>query len=601
MIIDSPLEVKLYMKETIEVPEFITGFLPGVKEVIQPENEDDVEKIFSYSKKNNLSVIPRGAATSGTGSLIPLRKSLMVDTTSLNRILDIESKKRTVLLEAGTRWWELKKTLADFGLDLYTCPTSLFSTVGGWLATGGYGLNSLKYGHVANSVISIEVVTPSGKKLLLRHDPGFKYFMGSEGQMGIITRIKLALREKKPLKPYLLFFNSVREAENFIGELVRLKIAPLTALFLDRYRLKEKGYLLKGGLSFPEMEGVFVVFDKSESLEKELLNLTEKRGGFPAEDYLTSFLWNERYFPFSVKKRYPSLLGCETILPVEKLSSYIARAREFAASYGLSLSSEASLINRKEAVVFTLFPSASRGLTHLLHLFLTYSLARIAVKSGGVPYNIGLWNLPLLEKKYSPPALAEYSRFKKSVDPHNLMNTSKSFSPTHPTGRLLKFTYRMSGLFPEKSSFFRKIGIFASSNGKNNHRPLSEPEACSSCGACTAACPAYLMKRNEIITAKGKLFLIKHFKKGSFLPPETARKIFFCLHCHLCELVCQSKLSLMSLWERLESRVEKKYGKPKEEEIEAFVKEVESNPRCKELFTAFSLSIPKNTNGKKNV
>ncbi|MQY57002.1 FAD-binding protein, partial [bacterium] len=221
MMIDSKLETKLYTREPIELPGIIKDRLPRIQSVYQPESVQDIQNLFSRGQKNRLAVIPRGAATSGIGCIVPLKKSIMVDLTSMNKIVDLDENERTLYVEAGIRWWEVKHFLKAQGLDLYTCPTSLFSTVGGWLATGGYGINSFRYGHVSNLVDSVEIVTPRKRKWIDRKDPEYKFFIGTEGQMGIISKVKLKVRESHPSKSYLVFFNTTAEAVGFLHEMLK--------------------------------------------------------------------------------------------------------------------------------------------------------------------------------------------------------------------------------------------------------------------------------------------------------------------------------------------------------------------------------------------
>jgi FAD/FMN-containing dehydrogenase/ferredoxin len=600
MILDSSLEVKLYTKESVELPSILKDRLPKIQFISQPESIDDIQEMFSYARKNELSIIPRGAATYGMGGIAPLRRSIMADLTHLNRILDFDEKKKTIYFEAGLRWWDLKNFLKNYSLDLYTYPTSLFSTVGGWLSTGGYGINSFRYGHISNLVNSLEIVAPQKKKKVDRQDRKFKYFMETEGQMGIISKVKLKIRETKPPKAYLVFFNNTLEAAGFLSEVSKsLKTPPVHVSFLDRYRLEHKNLLLNGRVSFPKMEGILVVFEDLSS-EAEFLSLVERKKGILAEDYLTAFLWNERFFPFSIKHFHPSILGCETILPIENLDHYIRSTRKFGKNYGIPLSTEATLINRNEAVVFTIFPSDPKKLIHFIHLLLTYSLTRIASKCGGKPYGIGAWNLPLLEKKFSAKDIKEYLRLKKELDPLNLLNPAKSFSPDWRIAYFLKLAYSMSALFSNGNPFFKPFLKILSPNHEKHQKILLEPEACANCGACIAVCPAYLTSRSEIVTAKGKLFLLKHLLDGSSIPQPVAEKIFLCLHCHLCEYVCQSKLTLMPVWDKLEAIVEKTSGRP-EEKIDEFIKKVESHPAYTQLLDSLGASSNNNHREIKNV
>ncbi len=524
----------------------------------------------------------------------------MADLTHLNRILDFDEKKKTISFEAGLRWWDLKNFLKNYSLDLYTYPTSLFSTVGGWLSTGGYGVNSFKYGHISNLVESIEVLASQKSKAIDRQDNEFKYFMETEGQLGIISTVKLKVRETKPSKPYLVFFNSTSEAAGFLSDVSKsLKKPPTHVSFFDRSRLEHKNLMLNDRVSFPKTEGILVVFEDFSS-EAEFLSLVERKKGILAEDYLTAFLWNERYFPFSVRHFHPSILGCETILPIENLDHYITNTRKFGKNYGIPLSTEATLINGNEAVVFTIFPSNPKKLVHFVHLFLTYSLTHIASKCGGKPYGIGTWNLPLLEKKFSDEDIKEYLRLKKELDPLNLLNPAKSFSPDWRIAYFLKLAYSISALFSNGNPLFKPLLRFLSANHEKHQTSLLEPDACANCGACIAVCPAYFTNRSEIVTAKGKLFLLKHLLGGSSIPEPVAEKIFLCLHCHLCEHVCQSKLTLVPVWDKLEAITERTSGRPADK-IDEFVKEAESHPAYAQLLDSLSASSNNNHMEKKNV
>jgi len=592
MIISAPLEAKLYTKESLELPDIIKERFPKIQFIFQPESIEDIQSLFSYSRENKLSVIPRGAATSGIGAITPLRQSVMADLTRLNSVLDFDQKKKIVCFEAGTRWWDLKRFLKKYSMDLFTYPTSLFSTIGGWLSTGGFGINSFKYGHISNLVRSIEIVTPTRKIWLDRQDRDFKFFIGTEGQMGIITKARLKVREAKPSKSYLVFFKNSKSVVSFLMDLFQSpKIQPCHVSFFDRNRLGDKNLLLKGKVSFPNLEAILLVFEDSFS-EPAFLSLVSKKKGMLAEDYLNAFLWNERFFPFSLRHFYPTLLGSEIILPLEKLDRYLIETRIFGENCGLPLSTEASFINKDEAVVFTIFPSDSKKFTLFFHLLLTYSLAHKALSCGGKPYGIGIWNLPLLKKKFSIETIKDYQRFKKETDPENLLNPYKSFSSGQKITSLLKIASSMSFFLSKNNPFLKPFSRTLNHNSKTGKKSIPETEACTNCGACAAVCPSYLINRSEIVTAKGKLFLLKQLLEGIPLPRDIAEKVFLCLHCHLCEYVCQSKLELAGVWDRLERIVKEKFGLPKER-INEFIRTVDSDPACSQLLDSLSLSSDK--------
>ncbi|MFC1847427.1 4Fe-4S dicluster domain-containing protein [Chloroflexota bacterium] len=100
--------------------------------------------------------------------------------------------------------------------------------------------------------------------------------------------------------------------------------------------------------------------------------------------------------------------------------------------------------------------------------------------------------------------------------------------------------------------------------------------ACAKCGNCMAVCPAYLVTKNEALTAKGKIALAKKLLAGQVVTPEEAANAFLCMHCKACEEVCQTNLELMMLWDAIEKRLESKFDRP-EAQISEFLKKVDDS------------------------
>jgi FAD/FMN-containing dehydrogenase len=93
-------------------------------------------------------------------------------------------------------------------------PSSRFSTVAGWVATGGIGIGSVSGGHLSRWVSELEVVTSDGQVRTLRpSDKRFKSLFGSEGRLAVIVSVTLQARPK-PKEPFptLLFFDDRAKA-----------------------------------------------------------------------------------------------------------------------------------------------------------------------------------------------------------------------------------------------------------------------------------------------------------------------------------------------------------------------------------------------------
>ncbi len=205
-----------------------------------------------------------------------------------------------------------------------------------------------------------------------------------------------------------------------------------------------------------------------------------------------------------------------------------------------------------------------------------------------------------MKKLFSKKEKKEYRAYKEESDPWNLINPAKSLSPDFTFTNLLKAVFSTSRLFASGFPLLKPYLKISGNGFPNGKHSLSAPEACANCGACIPVCPAYMMKKTELVTAKGKLFLLKHLLNGSSLPRSTAEKVFYCLHCHLCEHVCQSKLTLTPVWEKLESIVEKTHGRP-EEKIKAFIEQTESHPAYTQLLETFGIAPHSIHKGPQNV
>jgi len=111
---------------------------------------------------------------------MPVRGGIVLDVSRMDEVLGVDEIARTATVQTGVRWADLDNELGKKGLTLMTCPSSKFSTVGGWVATGGIGMNSFSRGHLMSNVLSLELATPrSGIVRLTQADKEFPLVFGS--------------------------------------------------------------------------------------------------------------------------------------------------------------------------------------------------------------------------------------------------------------------------------------------------------------------------------------------------------------------------------------------------------------------------------------
>ena len=172
------------------------GRLPDV--VVRPGGEDEVAAVLRTALEADAVVIPFGGGTNISGSLeVPaaeLRPVISLDCGRLDAVLAIDETSRLARVQAGVFGPHLEEQLNARGWTLGHFPDSFtHSTLGGWIATRSSGMQSDKYGDVADLTRAVRVVTPAGL-LVTRPAPATstgpsvrEMVLGSEGRLGIIT------------------------------------------------------------------------------------------------------------------------------------------------------------------------------------------------------------------------------------------------------------------------------------------------------------------------------------------------------------------------------------------------------------------------------
>ena len=185
--------------------------------VVRPGSEDEVTTVLRAALAADAVIIPFGGGSSISGSLeapaAETRPVISVDLERLDKVLEIDSASRLARVQAGVSGPHLEEQLAAQGYTLGHFPDSFTeSTLGGWIATRSSGMQSDRYGDIADLTKGLRVVTPSGT-LVTRPIPAMstgpsirEMIFGSEGRLGIITEATVHVRrvpERRLILGYL--------------------------------------------------------------------------------------------------------------------------------------------------------------------------------------------------------------------------------------------------------------------------------------------------------------------------------------------------------------------------------------------------------------
>ena len=176
------------------------GAIPDL--VVFPSSAQDVSAILKLANLHHFPVIPRGQGSGLTGGSVPVNGGVVLSFTRMNRILDIDAENLIAIVEPGVINFLLQQEVAKKGLFYPPDPASYkYSSIGGNVAECAGGPNSLKYGVTRDYVLGMEVVLPTGEILdlgvkTMKGVVGYdltRIFVGSEGTLGVITKIILKL------------------------------------------------------------------------------------------------------------------------------------------------------------------------------------------------------------------------------------------------------------------------------------------------------------------------------------------------------------------------------------------------------------------------
>ncbi|WP_421693605.1 FAD-binding oxidoreductase [Aestuariivirga sp.] len=181
--------------------------LPPLKPiaVVRPADEQGVATAMKICAAHGVPVVPQGGLTGLAGGATPVPGSVVISLERLTGIEEIDANSATMIVKSGTPLEVVQRAADDagffFALDLGARGTC---TVGGNLSTNAGGNRVIRYGMMRDLVLGLEVVLPDGTLLkslnkMIKNNAGYdlkQLFIGSEGTLGIVTRIVLRLHPR---------------------------------------------------------------------------------------------------------------------------------------------------------------------------------------------------------------------------------------------------------------------------------------------------------------------------------------------------------------------------------------------------------------------
>jgi len=400
------------------------------------ETTEEVSRLLALCHQHGVAVTPFGAGTSLEGHVNPVRAGLSLDLSRMTAVLEVNEEDMDCLIEPGVTRQDLNAFLRDKGMFFPVDPGS-HCTIGGMCATRASGTNAVRYGTIRENVLGLEVVLADGRVIqtggrVRKASNGYdltRLFIGSEGTLGVITRIRLRLHGiPEAMSAAVCQFPTLAAAV--------IPVARIELLDEDQMEACIKYSKLEG---FEPLPTLFLEFHGTDAGVKEQAEAVEAI----ANDYGASGfawatdaesrnrLWQARHDAYwAAVNLKPGHRGITTdvCVPISRLAEAVLGAKEKSRESGLT-SCIVGHVGDGNFHCLILFPeNEPDGLERAWAL--DRSIVAEGLALGGTcsgEHGVGLGKREFLEQEHGAEALAVMRSVKVALDPRGIMNPGKMF------------------------------------------------------------------------------------------------------------------------------------------------------------------------------
>ncbi len=421
--------------------------LPGV--VVLPRSTEEVAAIVRLCAQHQLPIIPRGAGTSLSGTVLAVTGGVMIAVTRMNRVLEVDYRNRRALVDAGCVNAWVTNAVKARGLYYAPDPSSQSAcTIGGNIGTNSGGPHTLKYGVTTNHVLGYELVLPDGEVVWLGARPdggedveGYDLrgaALGSEGMFGVVTRALVKLiRAPQAFKTLLGVFETVDQASEAVSAIIGAGMVPGALEMMDQLIIQalEEAYhfgfpLDAGAVLIVELDGLAAGLDAQADRVVELCRQNGAREVRIARDEQErADLWKCRKRAFgAIGRLSPNFITQDGVVPRSRLPEMMRFIRECSEKYGLRIP---NVFHAGDGNLHPLILYDERDADQIRRALAASDdiLTRCVELGGSVTgeHGIGAEKIDFMAKQFSPDDLDAMRMLRRVFDPEGRCNPHKMF------------------------------------------------------------------------------------------------------------------------------------------------------------------------------
>jgi glycolate oxidase len=423
--------------------------------VVLPTSTEQVSQIMKLASTNKIPVTARGGGTNISGGSIPIKGGIVLCTTRMNKILEINKTNLTVTAECGVVLQNLNAELAKQQLFFPPDPQSFLAcTLGGNAAENAGGPYCVKYGVFKQYLLGMVVVLADGTIMKLggvtaKNRTGYELMMlftGSEGTLGIITKMNLRLIPLPPAnQTILVLYDDINMGIQAVSDIMAAGVIPAKVEFVDNFVITRMEQMFSLGLPTEARVLLMIQTDGSpatvaaetEQIIKNL-NRSSPRLIRTARDAAESTLfWKARSAGFAaIYGQSPTVFAEDVTVPRDKLGEFLKKLDDISKTFGISI----QLIGH--AGDGNLHPSIATDVNNKEHFTRSMEaidqIIKAALQLGGVlsgEHGVGLDKQRFFKQAIDPSALKIMKQIKTILDPLNILNPGKIWVEEKPDDR----------------------------------------------------------------------------------------------------------------------------------------------------------------------
>ncbi|MBD3198121.1 MAG: FAD-binding protein [Candidatus Lokiarchaeota archaeon] len=520
--------------------------------ILTPINDEQISKILKIANDEMIPVTTRGSGTSLSGGPMTPFGGLVLDLSRMDNILKLDIENNIVEVEPGVICDDLNEKLKEYSYFFPPDPgSSSVATIGGMIATNAGGIQAFKYGVTKQYVMYLDVVLSNGEKLtlgtnVLKSVSSYNIkdlFIGSEGTLGVITKVGLRIRPlPQERKLGLFIFDKVENIQNAVQEIRRKGIIPNLLEFMDIVILKAVRDYLGGEFhDFPNGYVLLAEMDGDSDLQvendfSELFDII-----IVHNPIFHRIAMNEKQRERLIRARKANLPALSRIKPTTCVEDCTILLSDFS-----------NVIKKIERIPENInYPNLMvaiichmEGNLHPTFLFnennpndvkafdeaIDYLYEEIILPVGGSitgEHGIGKIKTPYMKKAHGEKVVELMDQIKHLFDPKMILNPGIGKGDT------------------------RKITSESTKRGLKNQKEQILELACMRCGFCVASCPSRMIYKVEAYSPRGRLSILNGLVHGELEPNQLVNDLLHtCTLCGICLEICPSGVKTYEIFEK---------------------------------------------------